>query len=151
MRFRLFLTTLILLFAHAASAELLVVATIENIGKPYEYVRGVCVYQEAKGFSFKVDPIEGAMNAAFEQIEVMGAELGANGFIGADLDFENRSAKDEGRVILCGTFVKILEDVMTSYSTGMRHSLHYEVSTLRVACYQVLYYIVASPIVKYSK
>ena len=81
--------------------------TIENIGKPYEVLEGSCVYQEAKGFSFKTDPIEGAIQGAFAQMEARAAEIGADALVGFDIDFANRTQKDEGRVVLCGTLVKL--------------------------------------------
>lgn len=91
--------------ASFASAELQTY-TVEEIGTPYEPLKGLCVYQEAKGFSFKTDPIEGAIQAAFEQMAVLAEELGADALVGFDIDFANRTQKDEGRVVLCGTLVK---------------------------------------------
>ena len=35
-----------------------------------------------------------------------GKALGADAIVGFDIDFANRTEKDESRVILCGTFVK---------------------------------------------
>lgn len=80
--------------------------TIENLGRSYTAIEGLCVYQEAKGFSFKTDPIEGAIQGAFTQMEARAAELGADALVGFDIDFANRTQKDEGRVVLCGTLVK---------------------------------------------
>jgi len=80
--------------------------TIDNIGRPYTPLEGLCVYQEAKGFSFKVDPMEGAIKGAFAQMETRAQEIGADALVGFDIDFGNRTQKDEGRVVLCGTLVK---------------------------------------------
>ena len=80
--------------------------TIENIGRSYTPLEGLCVYQEAKGFSFKVDPIDGAVKGAFAQMEARAGEIDADALVNFDIDFANRTQKDEGRVILCGTLVK---------------------------------------------
>ena len=94
----------VLLFGTASAA--LPTYTIENIGRPYTPLEGLCVYQEARGFSFKVDPIDGAVKAAFAQMEARAGEIGADALVAFDIDFANRTQKDEGRVILCGTLVK---------------------------------------------
>ena len=95
----------VMLISTQASADLLTY-TIENIGRPYNVLEGTCVYQEARGFSFKTDPIESAIQGAFGQMEARAQELGADALIGFDIDFANRTQKDEGRVVLCGTLVK---------------------------------------------
>jgi hypothetical protein len=101
----LFLGLMLVLVAGPASAGILAV-TIENIGRPYEVIEGKCIYQEAAGFSFKDDPIDSAVKNAFVKMEKIALTLGADAFVGFDIDFANRSQKDEGRVVLCGTFVK---------------------------------------------
>lgn len=103
--FNIICLTLSILVSNSASAALNLY-TIENIGRPYTPLEGLCVYQEAKGFSFKVDPIEGAIKGAFAQMEARATEIGADALIGFDVDFANRTQKDEGRVVLCGTLVK---------------------------------------------
>ena len=99
------ISTLLTIVSGTASAAL-TTYTIEDIGRPYTVLEGLCVYQEAKGFSFKVDPIEGAIKAAFTQMETRAGEIGADALVGFDIDFANRTQKDEGRVVLCGTLVK---------------------------------------------
>ena len=103
--FALMCLTFMAFFSTSASAALLTY-TIENIGKPYEALEGLCVYQEAKGFSFKTDPIDGAIQGAFAQMATRAEEIGADALVGFDIDFANRTQKDEGRVVLCGTLVK---------------------------------------------
>ena len=97
--------TLTIMVSSSASATLSLF-TIENIGRPYTPLEGLCVYQEAKGFSFKVDPIDGAIKGAFAQMEARAEEIGADALVSFDIDFANRTQKDEGRVVLCGTLVK---------------------------------------------
>jgi hypothetical protein len=80
--------------------------TIEDIGRPYEALEGNCFYSEAAGFSLKGDPIEGALNRARTKVVEYAAKIGADAMVKFDVDFANRTERDEGRVILCGTFVK---------------------------------------------
>lgn len=96
---------LLSLFSMPSFAQVLMV-TIEDIGQPYTVIDGHCFYSEAAGFSLKGDPIANAMNEAFKNVELQGTQLGANAFVGMDVDFANRTEKDEGRVVVCGTFVK---------------------------------------------
>lgn len=96
----------LLFLASGAAAAALATFTTENIGRPYTVLEGLCVYQEAKGFSFKVDPIDGAVKGAFDQMAARAEEIGADALVGFDIDFANRTQKDEGRVVLCGTLVK---------------------------------------------
>jgi len=105
LKFPQILMTLGIMASSSASAALGTYTT-ENIGQSYTPLEGLCVYQEAKGFSFKVDPIEGAIKGAFAQMEARAAEIGADALVAFDIDFANRTEKDEGRVILCGTLVK---------------------------------------------
>ena len=51
----------------------------------------------------KLDPFEAAVIGAFEQMKTRAAEIGADALVAFDVDFENRTQKYEGRVILCGT------------------------------------------------
>ncbi|MFC1776436.1 hypothetical protein ACFL3I_03735 [Pseudomonadota bacterium] len=81
-------------------------STTDNIGKPYQVIDGACVYSQASGLSFKGDPIELAIAKAFEKMEALAAKTGADALVGFDIDFANRTQKDEGRVVLCGTLVK---------------------------------------------
>lgn len=101
---RTFLTT-IYLIASSAQAGMPAVTT-ESIGKPYKIIDGACVYSEAEKFSFSGDPIEKAVHTAFEKMDVYGKKVGADALVKFDIDFANRTQKDEGRVILCGTLVK---------------------------------------------
>ncbi len=100
------LCVLLTIMISSSASAALSVFTIENIGRPYTPLEGLCVYQEAKGFSFKVDPIDGAIRSAFAQMEARAEEIGADALVGFDVDFANRTQKDEGRVVLCGTLVK---------------------------------------------
>jgi hypothetical protein len=81
-------------------------STTENIGKPYNVLGARCLYQEAAGFSFSGDPIQGAMNKAIERILEEAKKYGADAVVKFDIDFASRTQKDEGRLILCGTLVK---------------------------------------------
>lgn len=96
---------LLAVLSSSASADLLT-STTEDIGRPYKVIDGACVYSQAKGFSFKGDPIEGSIAKAFEKMEVIAKKAGADALVGFDIDFANRTQKDEGRVVLCGTLVK---------------------------------------------
>jgi hypothetical protein len=96
---------LLVMVSGPASAEFMAY-TVENVGKPYTPVEGLCVYQEARGFSMKLDPIEAAIIGAFDQMKARAAEIGADALVAFDIDFANRTQKDEGRVVPCGTLVK---------------------------------------------
>lgn len=88
-----------------ALAELLTTTT-ENVGKPYDVLDAACVYQQFESFSFSGDPLPNAVNKAFEQVSKIAEKQGADAFVKFDVDFGNRTSKDEGRVLLCGTLVK---------------------------------------------
>lgn len=88
-----------------ASAGILTTTT-ENIGRPYEVVDGVCVYQQFADFSLKQGPLPKAVTKAFKQIETFAVRTGADALVNYDVDFANRTEKDEGRVPLCGTLVE---------------------------------------------
>lgn len=107
---RLMIVSVALVLSLAAHAADVIVVTVEDIGKPVEIIDGTCVYSEAKGFSFKKDPIEGAMEVAYTLMVERAMEAGADAVIGVDVDFANRTQKDEGRVIMCGTMVRIIGD-----------------------------------------
>jgi hypothetical protein len=93
-------------FVTSSVSAALVTSTTENIGRPYTVIDGACVYSQASGFSMKGDPIEASIAKAFEKIEVIAKKAGADALVGFDIDFANRTQKDEGRVVLCGTLVK---------------------------------------------
>lgn len=97
---------LFLAFLSSSASAGLLTSTTEDIGQPYKVIDGACVYSQASGFSFKGDPIEGAIAKAFEKMEVIAKKAGADALVGFDIDFANRTQKDEGRVVLCGTLVK---------------------------------------------
>lgn len=84
--------------------------TLTDIGRPYDVIDGACFYGEGTGagggFSFGGDPIVKAINKTFEEAAKKGREIGADALVGYDIDFQNRTEKDESRVLLCGTFVK---------------------------------------------
>jgi hypothetical protein len=100
------LFALVLMMASGPAAAEFMAYTVENVGKPYTPVEGLCVYEEARGFSMKLDPIEPAIIGAFEQMKARAVEIGADALVAFDIDFANRTQKDEGRVVLCGTLVK---------------------------------------------
>lgn len=97
---------LLLPASHPVLAAEYLVSTIENIGRPYDVIGGHCEYSEAAGFSFKGDPIQGAITKAFTNMRAYAQQVGADALVGYDIDFANRTEKDEGRVLLCGTLVK---------------------------------------------
>lgn len=81
-------------------------STTEGINRPYEVIDGACVYSEAEVFSLSGDPIENAVHKAFEKMDAYGKKTGADALVEYDIDFANRTERDEGRVMLCGTLVK---------------------------------------------
>jgi hypothetical protein len=87
-------------------ARTLLTVTIDDIGRPYDVLDGACVYQQFAGFSFRGDPLQNALNAAFVQMEERARAVQADALVGFDLDFANPAEGEEGRVMLCGTLVR---------------------------------------------
>lgn len=105
----LFLTVLLVVPATSSYSEnsRFLTTTIENIGRPYTVIDGICVYQEFPSFSVSGDPLEAAVRGAFKKVEAAGKKFGADALVGFDMDFASRPMKgEEGRVLLCGTLVK---------------------------------------------
>lgn len=100
------LFVLIAFSAATQTAAGILATTTEDIGRPYKVIEGTCIYSQARGMSFSSDPIEGAINKAFEKMEIKARNVGADALVEFDIDFANRTQKDEGRVVLCGTLVK---------------------------------------------
>lgn len=91
-----------------ASHGAMLATTTENIGKPYTVINGACVYEQFEKLSMGGDPLINAVKKAFEQMEALSKQAGADALVGYDVDFSNRTMDgEEGRVLLCGTFVKL--------------------------------------------
>lgn len=98
---------LLCVVSSASNGEMLATTT-ENLGKPYTVINGACVYQQFENFSMKGDPLINAVKKAFEQMEALSKQAGADALVGYDVDFSNRTMDgEEGRVLLCGTLVKL--------------------------------------------
>lgn len=82
-------------------------STISEIGRPYTVVDTACVFQAFPKTATAGDPLEEAMAQAFSRVREITISAGANGFIGLDVDFTSPSGKEPGRLLLCGTVVKI--------------------------------------------
>lgn len=81
--------------------------TISDIGRPYTVVDTACVFQAFPKAAATGDPLEEAMAQAFARAREITISAGGNGFIGLDVDFASPSGKEPGRLLLCGTVVKI--------------------------------------------
>jgi len=81
--------------------------TITDIGRPYTVVDAACVFQAFPKTATAGDPLEEAMAQAFSRAREITISAGANGFIGLDVDFTSPAGKEPGRLLLCGTVVKI--------------------------------------------
>jgi hypothetical protein len=80
--------------------------TIENVGRPYDVLDGVCVYQQFAGFSLRGDPLPNALARAMQQIGERARAVQADALVGMDVDFDSPSEGEEGRVMVCGTLVR---------------------------------------------
>ncbi len=81
--------------------------TIEDIGRPYEVIDGICMHQVFPRHSAFKDPLAVALQKAFEKIEQAAKEAGADALIGFDVDFSYETMKgNKPRVLVCGTLVK---------------------------------------------
>lgn len=88
--------------SQSASADFLA-TTIENIGKPYEVIKGVCIAEEGTVFSIGIEKV---MTKAFKEIEVVAEKAGANALVGSRVSFANGTDKGPATVVVCGTLVK---------------------------------------------
>ena len=82
-------------------------ATTAEIGRPFTVVDSTCVFQAFPKTASSDDPLEEALSGAFARARKIAADAGANGLIGYDVDFANPVGKEPGRLLLCGTLVKI--------------------------------------------
>jgi len=106
----LVLATFAVLLGRSAAAQTdkpeRIIVTTCDLSRPYDVIEAVASYQEFKAFSFKGDPLVHALKAANAQLEAAARTAGANAVIGLRIDFENRTEKDEGRLLAYGTIVR---------------------------------------------
>jgi len=53
------------------------------------------------------DPLEGAIRVGWEKFTEKTKKAGGTGVVGVRMEFENRTEKDEGRLLIYGTAVKM--------------------------------------------
>ena len=83
------------------------VSTISDIGRSYTVIDTACVFQAFPKTAASGDPIEEAMSEAFRRMRKIAVDAGSNGLLGYDIDFANPGGKEPGRLLLCGTLVRI--------------------------------------------
>lgn len=81
-------------------------ATVADVGRPYDVIDSVCVYQEFPRFSLRGDPLQNALAGAFQQVQERARAAQADALVGFDVDFTSPAQGEEGRLLLCGTLVK---------------------------------------------
>jgi len=83
-----------------------VIITTGDLTKPYEVVDIIMSYQEFPQMSYRQDPLVSCLNAATADLRNRARKAGASAIVSLKFDFENRTEKDEGRLLAYGTLVR---------------------------------------------
>ena len=83
-----------------------IIYTTTDLRCEYEIIGVVTHYQQFGRFGFK-DPLEGALKKGMEKFEESVKEAGGDAVVGLRYNFANRTQKDEGRLLIYGTVVKL--------------------------------------------
>jgi hypothetical protein len=82
------------------------ILTTADLKQDYEVIGVLTHYQELE-FGWSGDPLEGAIREGSEKFQEKALEAGATAVIGVRFEFENRNDKDEGRLLIYGTGVRL--------------------------------------------
>ena len=83
-----------------------IICTTADLNLEYEIIGVITHYQEFAAFGFK-DPLVGALNKGMEKFQENVIQAGGDAVVGLRYNFANRTQKDEGRLLIYGTAVKI--------------------------------------------
>jgi hypothetical protein len=83
------------------------IVTTADLHQEYEIVGVIVIYQEASAFSFKGDPVENAIKKGQETLFDKAKAMKADAVVGYRIEFASRTQKDEGRVLVYGTAVRL--------------------------------------------
>lgn len=90
----------------AAQVPASVIMTTGELRQDYEVLSVISQYQQL-GFGVRGDPLEGAVRVGLEKLAEKAKVVGASAIVGLRMEFANRTEKDEGRLLLYGTLVRL--------------------------------------------
>ena len=83
-----------------------IIYTTLDLKQDYEIISVITGFAKVQQAVFK-DPLGGAFKKAWEDLEKNARKVGADAVIGIQIDFENLTKNNAGRIVISGTAVKL--------------------------------------------